>query len=331
MGQPRVHPVPGAATGGAVPGRRRAGGDLRARARSPGRPARSSRRRARGAGRPCPGWRGGAGSRITRSLRSRPQQLHGQVRQQPGQPGHVIPGVEDDQDVAGRPSRQCPAAISRVDDLAELGRRSPRSRRHRGPAGPRPAPRSRRCGPAPARRRPSTASPGSSAPGPSRGRSTWQNSRSGLVAAPGPQPVADIGGQPDPPVRPGPQRKASPASDRRSRPMSTRPRFTASYKRAVTAPVLRHQRQPGQHPAPARPRTAPHRPAPTAHPPGRSGRHGNRAGTATARRAARHRRHLLASCPSRPSFVIGVLWREHMITRRPYSRRRHAGQYRQTP
>ena len=32
---------------------------------------------------------------------------------------------------------------------------------------------------------------------------------------------------------------------------------------------------------------------------------------------ARHQ-HLLASCPSRPSFVIFVLWREQMITRRPH-------------
>jgi hypothetical protein len=42
------------------------------------------------------------------------------------------------------------------------------------------------------------------------------------------------------------------------------------------------------------------------------------------RRVARHR-NLLASCPSRPSLVIFVLWREHMITRRPAHPRRHAG------
>ena len=71
--------------------------------------------------------------------------------------------------------------------------------------------------------------------------------------------------------------------------------------------------------APARPRTAPRPPARTVHRPGRSGRHGTLGGTAAAGRVAQHW-HPLASCPSRPSLVIMVLWREHMITRRPYSR-----------
>src|SRR5262249_29195719 len=56
----------------------------------------------------------------------------------------------------------------------------------------------------------------------------------------------------------------------------------------------------------------------TTHRRGRSGRHENPAGTPPARHVARHRQPL-ASCPSRPSFVIFVLWREQMITRRPHS------------
>ena len=70
----------------------------------------------------------------------------------------------------------------------------------------------------------------------------------------------------------------------------------------MPAPVLPPPATARPGPAPARPRTAPHQPAPIVHPRGPSGRRGNRTGTATARRAARHRRHLLASCPSRPSF-----------------------------
>jgi len=56
----------------------------------------------RASSRPClrgrplvPGRRGGAGSHITRSERNRPSSSTGQ---QPGQPGHVVVGVEDDQD-----------------------------------------------------------------------------------------------------------------------------------------------------------------------------------------------------------------------------------------
>ena len=57
---------------------------------------------------------------------------------------------------------------------------------------------------------------------------TWQNSRSGLVAAPGRSQLLTSAASTS---RPSAARgKASPASDRRSRPMSTRPWFTASYK-----------------------------------------------------------------------------------------------------
>jgi hypothetical protein len=63
--------------------------------------------------RPLPrGGRGGAGNSITRrcaAARATPPQ----VREQPGQPGHVVAGVEDDQDERVA-FRQCPAAISWV-------------------------------------------------------------------------------------------------------------------------------------------------------------------------------------------------------------------------
>ena len=72
-------------------------------------------------GRPLvPGGRGGAGKYITRSLRSRPSDLHRQVAQQPGQPGQVIAGVEDHQDVrvAGLP---VPGGDDPGHHLADLG------------------------------------------------------------------------------------------------------------------------------------------------------------------------------------------------------------------
>ena len=115
--------------------------------------------------------------------------------------------------------------------------------------------------------------------------------RAGLRA--GPQPVAHIGGQDQPPVRR--TRYGSPASDGaagRGDPGRGSPRHTARRDRAGA---------PGPASAPARPRTAPRQQAPIANQRGRSGRHRNPAGTATARRAARHQRHALASCPSRPS------------------------------
>jgi hypothetical protein len=45
-----------------------------------------------------PGWRAGAGKCSTRSLRSRPKDLDGQVSELAGQPHRVIPGIEDHQD-----------------------------------------------------------------------------------------------------------------------------------------------------------------------------------------------------------------------------------------
>ena len=45
------------------------------------------------------GARGGAGKYITRSQRSRPVTSTGRSAQQPGQPGQVIAGIEDDDDV----------------------------------------------------------------------------------------------------------------------------------------------------------------------------------------------------------------------------------------
>ena len=89
-----------------VAGGHSARGDLRVRPRR-----RVSERHLSAMLRGRPSGRGGAGSCITRSLRSRPQQIHGEVPEQVGKPGHVVTGVEDDQD--GRVP-QCPASISRV-------------------------------------------------------------------------------------------------------------------------------------------------------------------------------------------------------------------------
>ena len=144
----------------------------------------------------------------------------------------------------------------------------------------------------------------------------------------GPQPAAHIHRQHQPPIRRPRQRQPRQRTGAAARRRSGRgsPRHTARRDHAgapgpATAP-------PG--PAPARPRTAPHPPARTSHPCGRSGRHETPAGTATARRLA-PRAHPLASCPSRPSLVIMVLWREHMIMRRPYSRTATRRDHRQRP
>ena len=79
--------------------------------------------------------------------------------------------------------------------------------------------------------------------------------RAGLRA--GPQPVAHIGGQDQPPVRR--TRYGSPASDGAQPAEATPAVVHRVIQRAVTAPVLRGQRQPGQRPH--RPVRAQHRTA----------------------------------------------------------------------
>ena len=95
-------------------------------------------------GRPgVPGGHGGAGSCITRSLRSRPKHLGGQVREQVRQPGQVVSGIEDDQDrrvtIAPVPGGDQPG-----DHIADLRggdcdlvvvRAQPHRIQHRGPGG----------------------------------------------------------------------------------------------------------------------------------------------------------------------------------------------------
>jgi hypothetical protein len=178
VGEPRVHPVPRGGHGGAVPGGRRAGGNLRVRAC--GQVGQGQLTAVLAGPAVGPGLARRRGQPHDPVGAQPPGQLHRQVRQQPGQPGqpgHVVAGVEDDQDrqVALVP---VPGGSDRA-TTSRTCRRSPRSRRHRDPAAPRPAPQSRTCGPVPAPRSPSPASPGSSAPDPSRARTR------GRTGAPG--------------------------------------------------------------------------------------------------------------------------------------------------
>ena len=204
------HPVPGWwRLRGAVAGGVGAGGVLRRRARWPGRPGRTPGRG--GAGGPVvPGSRGRL-RQPQHPVRAQPaEQLDGQVGQQERQPGDVVAGVEHDQDgrVARRASARPRPAGRRPHAAA---RRSPRWRRRRGPAGPRPAPRS------------SDVRPGSQ-----RGDERVRPARDHLRVALRPavdvaeQPVcaglrrpgaatADIDRQHDPPVRRPRQRQRRPA------------------------------------------------------------------------------------------------------------------------
>ena len=240
VGEPGVHPVPGGGHGGPVPGGHRAGGDLRVRA---GRRVGQGQLAAVLAG---PAVRPGLARRRGQPhhpvAAQPPEQLHRQVRQQPGQPGHVVAGVEDDQDPAGRP-RASARRRSAGRRPRGPGPRSPRSHRHRDPAAPRPAPRSRRCGPAPAPRSPSTASPGSSAPDPSRGR------RRGRTAAPGWWPRRAAASYS--------HRRPAPAGHRRPAVTAARPATAAAgrYRSGRGSPrhTARHGRAGAPGPATARP------------------------------------------------------------------------------
>jgi len=135
-------------------------------------------------GRPsAPTTRGGSGKHSTRSLRSRPASRTGRSASRDSQLVHVVAGVEDDQDlwvaVAAPPGSGL--AGEHVVDLAGrdgglvVGAQTDRVQQ-RGPAGP-------------ARRPPSTASPGSSGPAPCPDRA------GGRTADPGssPRPAAATG------------------------------------------------------------------------------------------------------------------------------------------
>ena len=171
-------------------------------------------------GRPMvPGWRGGAGSCITRSLRSWPSSSTG--RSASSQACRVTSWpTSNTTRIRRSPSCQCPASISR----ATISRIWTAVTSVWSSSGPSP-------------RASSTAvqevRPGSSAATTEYGQPgiicacpfprpyTWQNSRSGLVTAPGRSQLLTSAASTS---RPSAARgKPSPASDRRSRPISIRP------------------------------------------------------------------------------------------------------------
>ena len=218
-------------------------------------------------GRPMAGRAGGAARAAAAPgrVRSRPSTSHGQVRQQPGQPGHVVAGVEDHHDVR--------VAVTPVPGARSAASMTSRTWRggHRGHVVIRAQPdrvqqpRSTTSGPVPARRPASTASPGSSARCPSPAVDMAEQ------PAPGwwPRPAAASCSHRPPAAAARPARgSGSPASAQRSRRPRSR-RVQRVIQRAMAAPVPRRQRQSRQRPAPARPRTAPRRPARTARPPAR--------------------------------------------------------------
>jgi hypothetical protein len=143
-----------------------------------------------------------------------------------------------------------------------------------------------------------TARPGSSAPGPGRAR------KRGRKNAPGWSPRQAAAScshrQPAPAAHPPPAvMAAQPATAAAGRCRSARdsPRHTARRDHAGAG----DQRQPSQ--GPHRPVRAQHRISQLESSSARAVRQvWKSAGTATARRVARHQRHALASCPSRPSF-----------------------------
>ncbi len=236
VGEPGMQPVPGLGHGGAIPGGLGGGGhrgnepagligqlELPA---VPGWPAPAA-----------PPWRR---REVQHPVRAQPaQQFHGQAGQQVRQPGHVIPGVEDDQDV-----RVALMPVPGLDQpghhLADLGgghlgliitRPEANRVQHRGP---RRAARFQRghhrVRPARDYLRVALAPPVHMAEQPIRaGSRVW------------PQPVTHVHGQPDPPIGPAGQRQA------RQRPAQPPDLHPAAVHRviqgAMAALMLRRQRQ----------------------------------------------------------------------------------------
>ena len=242
-----MQPSPGRGPGGAVPGGRGAGGRGRGGPGSLiGEPERGAvpQRAAVGAGQP------GRGREVHHPVAAQPAEHFGrQVAQQPGQPGQVIAGVEDDHDVrvAVVP---VPGGDDPPDDLADLrrghlggviGRAEPDRVQRQRPGGPAWFQRGDdRVRPARDQLRVALAPRIAVAEQPVRaGGRVW------------PQPVADVGGQPDPAVIPARQRQ------RGQRPAQPRDADLAGVDRvidrAVAAAALRLQRQLRQHVHPARP------------------------------------------------------------------------------
>jgi hypothetical protein len=246
-GQPLVQPLPGAGLRGPVPGGGGASGHRRGRPRPgveepelravPGRAAARGRLRRRGRG-------------VHDPVAAEPaSDLDGQVAQQPGQPGQVVAGVEDGQDVrvAVRP---VPGFHQPGGHVAQLGggnlggvvvRADPDGVQRQGPRGA-ARPQCRYEGVRPARDDLLVAV----AP---RVAVAEKPFRGGLRVRP--QPVRDIAGQPDPAVVPRRQRQ------RRQRPPKSADHDIAAVQRVVDAAVpaaaLRLQAQLRQHAHPLRP------------------------------------------------------------------------------
>ena len=219
-------------------------------------------------GRPLvPGWRDGAGSCITRSLRSRPSSSTGRSASSQASRVTSYPASKTTR-IRQVTLPPVPGLDQPGHDLADLGgghlglvviRAQAHRVQRRGPGGAaRLQRRDHRVRPARDHLRLAL---------PAAVDMAEQPLRAGRRVRP--QPVAHIYRQPDPPV--GARGSGSPASDRRSRPMRSgrgSQRHTARHGRAgalapATAPPAS---------GPARPRTAPRQPARTAHRPGRPGR-----------------------------------------------------------
>ena len=246
-GQPLVHPAPGRRGGGAVAGRLGDGGHGRGR---PGFLAVEPELGAVPGGAAARGrlLRGGRGVHDAVAAQP-PEDLHGQVAQQPGQPGQVVAGVEDDQDVrvaavpvpGGRQPGHHAAELARRDLGGVVGRAEADRVQRQGPRGAaRPERRDERVWPA---------RDELLVPLPARVAVAEQPLRAGLgVRA---QPVAHVGRQPDPAVVPARQRQA-----RQRRPQPPDPDLAAVQRivqAAVPAPALRLQRQLRQHVHPLQP------------------------------------------------------------------------------
>ena len=205
-GQPLVQPSPGRGGRGAVPGGL---GDRGHRGGGPGLRVRELERcpvPGRATARPGRACGPGRGREVHHPVAAQPaHDLGGQVAQQPGQPGQVVPGVEDHQDV-----RVAVTPVPGLDDprhdLADLGgghlggvigRAQPdRVQRQRPRRAARLQCRHDRVRPARDHLR---------VPLPARVGMAEQAVRAGLRV--GPQPVAHIDRQPDPAVRPGRERQ----------------------------------------------------------------------------------------------------------------------------